>query len=385
MSDTTKQPPIPYGRQWVSEDDIDAVVEILRGDWLTTGPTVDRFEEALEASTGATHAIAISNGTAALHAAYDAVGLSPGDEVIVPAQTFSATANAALYCGAKVRFADIDETLTVDPQSVASLVNEKTRIIAGVDFTGHVCDFDRLQHIADECGAVLVADAAHSLGAAYKNRPSGTLADLTTFSFHPVKIITTAEGGAILTHRDEYAQRLEAFRTHGIQRGQLDSDPSAGGWAYDIETLGYNYRLTDLQCALGVTQLAHLNDWIARRQQIASAYDQMLADVPHLELPKRASWCTAHAWHLYIIRVPAEHRLAIFEGLRSRGILVQVHYIPVNMLKLYRDRGHNPHDTPRALEAYHRMISIPCFPRMDDADIARVADAVKDTITDVMG
>lgn len=383
MTDKKMASPIPYSQQWVSEEDIAAVIEVLRSSWLTTGPNVDRFEETLVEATGAKHAVAISNGTAALHAAYDAVRLEPGDEVIVPAQTFSATANAALYCGAKVRFADVDETLTIDPQSVQNLVNNNTRIITGVDFTGHTCDFDRLREIATDCGAVLVEDAAHSLGASYKGCAVGTIADLTTFSFHPVKIITTAEGGAILTNNDEYARHLNKFRTHGIERGRLDGDPDAGGWKYEIELLGYNYRLTDLQSALGVAQLAHLGGWIERRQQIAARYNELLADVDHVELPLQAEWCTSHSWHLYVIRVPAEHRLAIFEALRERGVLVQVHYIPVNMLKLYQDRGHKPEDTPRALEAYQRMISIPCFPKMSDDDIESVSEIVREVVRDV--
>ena len=371
---------LPYGRQWVSEEDIAQVVDILRGDWLTTGPTVAAFEQALCAQSGAAHAVAISNGTSALHAAYDAIGVGPGDEVIVPAQTFSATANAALYCGATVRFSDIDETLTVDPASVEALITPRTRAIAAVDFTGHVCDMDALRSIADTHGLPLVEDAAHSLGAAYRGRAVGTLADYTTFSFHPVKIITTAEGGAILTNHDEGAKRLATFRTHGIERGRLDADPDAGGWAYEIEHLGYNYRLTDVQCALGLSQLTHLSDWITRRQQIAARYDELLADMPDVQTPYQASWCTDHAWHLYVIRVPAERRRAIFDALRARGILVQVHYIPVNMLKLYRDRGHDPAQTPRSLEAYRRMISLPCYPKMTDDDVDYVVTVLREVM-----
>jgi perosamine synthetase len=376
MSSTPKRV-LPYGRQWVSEEDIATVVDVLRGDWLTTGPNVDAFEQALCEASGASHGVAISNGTAALHAAYDAAGLGPGDEVIVPSQTFSATANAALYCGATVKFADNDDTLTIDPEHVKSLITDRTKIISAVDFTGHVCDMDALRAIADEHGCHLVEDAAHSLGAAYKGRPVGTLADMTTFSFHPVKIITTAEGGAIMTSDDELHDRLARFRTHGIERGRLDADPDAGDWAYEIEHLGYNYRLTDVQCALGTAQLGHLSGWIEKRQQIAARYNELLASVEGVRTPVQAEWCTSHAWHLYIIRVDAAHRRAIFDALREAGILVQVHYIPVNMLKLYRDRGHHHEDTPRALQAYHEMISLPCYPLMKLDDVDHVVDTLK--------
>ena len=282
-----------------------------------------------------------------------------------------------------MRFADVDETLTIDPNGIEALITPKTKIIAPVDFTGHTCDMDAIQSIADAHGLHVVEDAAHSLGAAYKGRSVGTIADMTTFSFHPVKIVTTAEGGAILTNDDALSARLESFRTHGLERGRLEGDPGAGGWAYEISELGYNYRLTDLQCALGTAQLGHLGAWIERRQAIAARYMELMADVPHLQLPKQASWCTSHAWHLFIIQVPAAHRLQIFDALRERGILVQVHYIPVNMLKLYRDRGHSPEQTPRSLEAYYRMISLPCFPKMSDEDIERVAQTVREVMADV--
>ena len=372
---------LPYGRQWVSEEDIATVVEVLRGDWLTTGPHVAAFERALCEASGARHGVAIANGTAALHAAYDAAGLGPGDEVIVPSQTFSATANAALYCGATVKFADIDETLTIDPEHVRHLITERTKVIAPVDFTGHVCDVDALTLIAEEHGCCLIEDAAHSLGAAYRGRPVGTLAAMTTFSFHPVKIITTAEGGAIMTDHEPFYERLARFRTHGIERDRLEADPEAGGWAYDLEQLGYNYRLTDVQCALGTAQLKHLAGWIKKRQQIAARYDALLADLDGVRTPLQADWCTSHAWHLYVIRVDAARRGAIFEALRQAGVLVQVHYIPVNMLKLYRDRGHHPEQTPRSLQAYREMISLPCYPRMELNDVDYVVETLSQIIT----
>lgn len=377
MSEQTPTAPIPYGRQLIEDADIEAVVEVLRGDWLTTGPTVDAFEGALAEAGGAMQAVAIANGTAALHAAYEAAGVGPGDEVIVPSLTFSATANAARYLGATVRFADVDETLTMDPEHAASLVNERTKVIAPVDFAGHPADIDRIREVAAKVDAVVVEDAAHSLGAAYKGRPVGSLADMTTFSFHPVKLITTAEGGAILTDDAAYVARLRSFRSHGMRRGEVAGDPEAGGWAYDIDEIGYNYRLSDLQCALGLSQISRLGAWIARRQDIAAMYRKLLADLPEIELPPQAEWCTSHAHHLFAIRVPAERRRAIFDALREQGILVQVHYIPVNMLEAYQQAGYSPDETPRTLEAYQRMISIPCFPSMTDGDVERVAQTIR--------
>lgn len=378
----SEQPVLPYGRQWIEEEEIEAVAQVLRSDWLTTGPMVSRFEEGLRRATGAAHALAISNGTAALHAAYAALGVGPGDEVIVPAQTFSATANAARYLGATVRFADVDETLTMDVESAAGLVNAQTKVIAPVDFTGHVADMGRLRELADAHGLKLVEDAAHSLGAAYRGRAVGTLAELTTLSFHPVKIITTAEGGAVLTNDSALAERVGRFRTHGIVRGQLCGDADAGGWAYDIEEIGYNYRLTDVQSALGVVQLSRLGVWIERRQQIAAMYKSLLSGIDDLELPHVAEWCTSHAWHLFVIRVPAGLRRRVFDGLRERKLSPQVHYIPVNMLTAYQRLGYRPDQTPRALEAYDRMISIPCYPKMTDDDVGRAAEAVREALAE---
>ncbi len=371
---------IPYGRQSVSEADIQTVVEVLRGDWLTTGPSIDRFEEAICEATTAKHCVAVSSGTAALHAAYEALGVGPGDEVIVPAQTFSATANAAIYLGADVVFADIDETLTMDVDHTASLVTERTKVIAPVDLTGQPADIDAFLSLARKHGAFVVEDASHSLGAAYKGRPVGTVADLTTLSFHPVKIVTTAEGGAITTNDAALHQRLAEFRTHGIERGSVEADPGAGGWAYDIDEIGFNYRITDVQAALGVAQMGHLTDFIARRNAIADRYLTDLADLDGLELPVIADYTTTHAWHLFVIRVEPERRGAVFARLRERGIGVQVHYIPVNMLKAYRKRGFRPEDTPRCLDAYRRMISIPCFPDLTDAQQTRVIEEVRDAV-----
>lgn len=376
----TSTPFLPYGRQCVDDRDIAAVTEVLRGDWLTTGPTIDRFEAGLVAATSAARAVAVSSGTAALHLAYAALGVGPGDEVIVPALTFSATANAALHLGADVRFADVDPaTLTVDPASVASLVSPRTRVITAVDYAGHPADYDALRPIASSCGAHLLADACHSLGASYRGRPVGSVADVSCLSFHPVKPITTGEGGAVVTHDAEVADRVARLRSHGMERGRVEADPDAGAWAYDIAELGWNYRITDLQCALGLRQLDELAGWIVRRQEIAARYRQRLAGHPYVVLPPEAPWAS-HGYHLFAVQVPAVRRRAVFDALRAAGIGVQVHYIPVNMLQLYRARGHRPEDTPRTLEAYRGLLSLPCYPALGDEDVDRVVDALIEAV-----
>ena len=373
---------IPYGRQIIDGDDIEAVARVLGGDWLTTGPAVDEFESRLAARCGAKYAVAVNSGTAALHAAYCAAGVGPGTEVIVPALTFSATANAALHLGAKVRFADVDDrTLTMDPDSVQKLIGEDTVAVAPVDFAGHPADIDAIREVASQVGAVVVQDGAHSLGARYRGRPVGCVADMTTFSFHPVKAITTGEGGAVVTDDREWAQKMRRFRNHGIARRKSGEDEEY--WRYDIEEVGYNYRITDMQCALGISQLGKLSRFIERRRAIAQRYRGLLADISGLELPPDEPWCE-HAYHLFVIRVPAGLRAEIFAGLKGRGIGVQVHYLPVNMLTAYRRRGHRPEQTPVALSNYRRMISIPCFPAMIDEQVDRMARQVRGVIEECL-
>lgn len=371
---------IPYGRQSVDEDDVAAVAEVLRGDWLTTGPHVERFERALGEIAGGRHAVAVNSGTAALHAAYEAAGVGPGAQVIVPPLTFSATANAALYLGADVVFADISpDTLTIDPGAVETALTDRTKVVTAVDYAGHPADYDRLRAICKARGVTLVADACHSIGGAYRGAPVGSVADLTCFSFHPVKTVTTGEGGAVVTDDDALASRMREFRSHGMERGRLGDEIDPGPWAYDISTLGYNYRITDFQCALGLSQLAKLERFVRRRQELAARYRELLGEVADVELPPDASWCS-HGYHLFPIRVPAARRREIFEGLRARGIGVQVHYIPVNMLEVYRDRGHHPEETPVALDTYQREISMPLFPQLTDDDVERVVAVLIDLL-----
>lgn len=365
-----------YSCQSIDTSDIRAVADVLETDWLTTGPAVERFENALARVGGARHAVAVSSGTAALHAAYAAADVGPGTEVIVPSLTFSATANVAVHLGAQVRFVDVSpDTLTINPSAVEDALTAETRAVVAVDFAGHPADLDQLRELTTAAGAVLIEDAAHSLGARYRSRPVGSLADLTCFSFHPVKAITTGEGGAVLTDDDDRAERVRRFRNHGIIPGQAVAGDT-GEWVYDVEAAAFNYRLTDIQCALGLAQLERLPRFIQRRREIAARYHELLAAHPEIELPVECEW-GSHAYHLFAIRVPAARRAELFRRLRSDGIGVQVHYIPVNAFSVYRRMGHSPEDTPVALEAYRRLLSIPCHQKMDEADVVRVVDRLR--------
>lgn len=370
---------IPYGRQWIDDDDIAAVVEVLLSDYLTTGPAVTRFEAALVQMTAARHAVALNSGTSALHAMYFAAGIGPGDEIVTSPLTFAATANAALYLGATVRFVDVEpDTGNLDPDLVEEAISQRTKAIVPVDFAGHPADYDRLRAIAQGHGISLLADAAHSLGASYKGRPVGTLADASELSFHPVKPVTTAEGGAVVTNDPELARRAARFRTHGITKAATELErPDEGPWWYEQHDLGFNYRLTDVQAALGTSQLRKLDRFIGRRRAIAAHYDAALADVDALELPGRRE-NVEPGWHLYVVRTrdPSARR-PLFETLRDAGIGVQVHYLPVTMHPFYRGLGYRAEDTPNAVEFYQRALSLPMFPRLDEEAQARVIDTVR--------
>jgi UDP-4-amino-4,6-dideoxy-N-acetyl-beta-L-altrosamine transaminase len=376
---------LPYGRQWVEDDDIEAVVNVLRSDFLTTGPAVDAFEGALGRATGAKHAVAVNSGTSALHAMYFGTGLGPGDEIITSPLTFAATANAALYLGATVRFADVEpDTGNLDPDAVRAAIGDRTRLIVPVDFAGHPADYDRLRALADEFGLGLVADAAHSLGASHKGRAVGTIADASAVSFHPVKPVTTGEGGAVLTDLDGVASRAATFRTHGITKDPHAMDePDPPPWWYEQHELGFNYRLTDLQAALGSSQLAKLDRFIARRREIATMYDAALADVEEIERPGRRKEVEP-GWHLYVIRTrdPGMRR-PLFDRLRSSGLGVQVHYIPVHWHPFHAASGHPRGCCPNAEHFYACAISLPLFPAMTDQDVDRVVSILVDAVAAV--
>lgn len=360
---------IPYARQHITEEDIQAVVDVLRSDWLTTGPMVERFEQAVCDYTGARHGVAVCNGTAALHCAMHAIGIGPGDEVILPPMTFVATANAVLYQGGTPVFADVEEdTLLVDPNEVERLITPRTRAIIAVDYAGQPCDYDALRDIADRHGLWLVADACHSLGGSYKGRKVGTLADLTCFSFHPVKPITTGEGGMVMTDRPELAEKMRRFRNHGIDRDHRARQMS-GGWDYDVTGPGMNYRLTDIQCALGVSQLSRLETILVRRQRIAEVYDQEFATCDCIR-PLALRHGTRHAHHLYVVKL--RNRDRCFHQLMSLGIGVNVHYKPVPIHSWYRERQEKNY-CPCAEANFEKLLSLPFHADLRPVDVFQVA------------
>jgi len=360
---------LPYGRQIIDGDDIAAVVEALRSDWLTTGPAVERFEADICAFTGAKHGVAVGNGTAALHAAMHAFDVGPGDEVIVPPMTFAATANCVLYQGGTPVFADVaPDTLLIDSKAVEAAITPRTKAIIGVDYTGQPCDWDFLRSIADRHGLALVADACHALGAEYKGRKAGTLADVSVFSFHPVKHLTTGEGGMCLTDDESLARKMRVFRNHGITSTASQREAS-GGWFYEMTDLGYNCRLTDIQCALGSSQLKKLSAWLKKRNELAEAYDAAFAGTVVRPLARKPD--CFHAYHLYVVRVP--EREAAFKRLRENGIGVNVHYVPVHLHPYYREKlGTREGMFPVAEAAYREILTLPLWPGMNAADVERV-------------
>lgn len=367
---------LPYGRQSIDESDIQAVVETLRSDYLTTGPKVDEFEDRLCELTGAKYAIAVNSGTAALHCAYYACGLGSGDTMVTSPMTFAATTNAALHLGARPIFADIDpETGLIDPESVDERMDSRTRLVVPIDFAGQPADYSALRDICDAKNCLLVADAAHSLGATYQSTAVGTLADATCTSFHPVKPFTTGEGGAVLTDEARVAEVSKSFRTHGIERNDCHIDD--GPWVAEQRHLGLNYRLTDIQCALGLSQMNRLSTFIERRTQIAVRYAAAFADEQAFQ-PLKAHEDRRSGWHLFILKVEEpQRRKAFFESLRSNGVLVQVHYVPVYWHPYYRSIGYSKGMCPYAEEFYSRILSIPIYPAMSDSDVDFTIETVK--------
>lgn len=355
---------IPYGRQTIDEADIEAVVKVLKSDFLTTGPVIEEFERRVAEYTGAKYAVAIANGTAALHAACFAAGIGEGDEVITSPITFAASANCALYCGATPVFADIDpKTYNIDPQDIERKITERTKAIIPVHFTGQPCDMDEIHAIAKKHGLMVIEDGAHALGAEYKGAKIGGLSDMTEFSFHPVKHITTGEGGMILTNNEELYERLKLFRTHGITRDVRFMEKNDGPWYYEQIDLGYNYRITDFQCALGISQMDKLPGFLARRREIARIYDEAFAGKFNIEIPFQKEGCT-NAYHLYVMRVKNGKRKEVFEQLRGAGIGVNVHYIPVYKHPYYQKHGYDNVCCPNAEAYYNECISIPMYPAL---------------------
>nr|WP_204955976.1 UDP-4-amino-4,6-dideoxy-N-acetyl-beta-L-altrosamine transaminase [Metabacillus crassostreae] len=371
---------LPYGRQWIDEEDIQSVVNILKGDYLTTGPAVAEFEQAVASYVGAMYAVAFSNGTAALHGACFAAGIGEGDEVITTPMTFAASSNCVLYQGGKPVFADIDpKTYNIDPKNVEALINENTKAIIPVHFTGQPVDIDELHQLAKKHNLVVIEDAAHAMGATYKGDKIGSLSDMTMFSFHPVKHITSGEGGIITTNNEEYYQKLLQFRSHGITREPNKLVENHGPWYYEMQFLGFNYRITDIQAALGTSQLKKLDKFVDLRKKYVSLYNKAFKEIDGIQTPYQDQNGES-SWHLYIIRLDLDKlsvsRKAVFEALVNENIGVNVHYIPVHLLPYYTKLGYQRGICPIAEKLYEEIITLPLFPAMIEEDIMDVIAAV---------
>jgi len=359
---------IPYARQWIDEDDIRAVEEVLRSDYITTGPKIKEFEEKFAEYVGARYAAALSNGTAALHAACFAAGLGPEDEVITSPITFAASANCILFVGAKPVFADIDDnTYDIDPVEIEKNITQRTKAIIPVHFTGQPCDMDEIHRIAKKHKLIVIEDAAHALGAEYKGKRIGSLSDMTCFSFHPVKHITTGEGGMVTTDSEELYEKLVMFRTHGITRDKnklINCDQ--GPWYYEQQYLGYNYRMTDIQAALGISQLKKLPFFLEKRREQAAYYNEAFKEINSIVLPYQANDRNS-SWHIYVIRIRKEsikQRDRVFEVLQNDGIGVNVHYIPVYYHPYYQKNGYKMGICPKAESYFEEALTLPLFPKM---------------------
>lgn len=377
---------IYYGRQWIDEDDIKFVTDVLRGDLITCGPKVEELEKALAEFTKARYAIAVSNGTAALHCACIAAGIRPGDEVITTPLTFAASANCVLYCGAKPIFADVDpETYNIAPESIERHITKKTKAVVAVDFTGQAVKMKEIRKLCDKHKLVFIEDAAHAIGTRYNGKLVGSLADLTCFSFHPVKTITAGEGGAITTNNEEYYKKLVLAHTHGIthEKALMEEAPHEGMWYYEQISLGYNYRMTDFQAALLLSQLKKLEYFKKRRQEIVKQYNNAFKEIPEIlvqkEIPE-SDTCR----HLYIIRLDLEKltctRRQFFDAMSAENVQCQVHYVPVYWFPYYKHLGYERGLCPIAEEVYRGIMSIPLYPRMTDRDVEDVIHAVKKII-----
>ncbi|OGY67431.1 MAG: UDP-4-amino-4,6-dideoxy-N-acetyl-beta-L-altrosamine transaminase [Candidatus Harrisonbacteria bacterium RIFCSPLOWO2_02_FULL_45_10c] len=367
---------IPYSRQHIDEEDIQAVLEVLKSDWLTQGPKVLAFEKALAEYSGARFAVAVPNGTAALYLAYKAAGLKEEDEIITSPNTFVATANMALACGAKPVFCDTrTDTYNIDETKIEDLITEKTKAIVPVHFAGHPCEMDEISRIAQKHNLLVIEDACHAIGAEYRAQKIGSLSDLTVFSFHPVKPITTGEGGAILTDNESYYKKMLSLRTHGIVKDPAKTE-AIGKWYYEMVDLGFNNRITDFQCALGISQLKKLDGFQEKREAVANYYFEKLAEVKSLILPTKLAYIK-HSWHLFPIRLKdAGKRRATFDALQTNGIGVQVHYIPVHFQPYYQKLGYPAGTYPNAEAYYNSAISLPIYPDLTKADQNKVIEVL---------
>lgn len=371
-----------YGKQWIDEEDVRAVSEVLKGDFVTCGPKINELEKGLTEYTGARYAVAVSNGTAALHCACMAAGIGAGDEVITTPITFAASANCALYCGARPVFADIDmNTYSIDPESIEAHITKKTKAVVAVDFTGQAVKIREIRKICDKYNLIFIEDAAHSIGTNYNGRPIGSLADMTCFSFHPVKTVTSGEGGAVTTNDKEFYKKLVLAHTHGIthEEEQMEGVPHEGPWYYEQVSLGYNYRMTDFQAALLLSQLKKLEKFAARRKEIVKKYDEAFRLIPEILIQKEipeSDTCR----HLYIIRLNIERltctRRQFFDAMAAENVQCQIHYVPVYWFPYYQHLGYKKGLCPNAEEIYKGIISIPLYPKMSDEDVKDVITAV---------
>ncbi len=384
--DPVRKNKISYGRQWIEEDDVAAVADVLRSDFLTCGPYVTKLEEMLCKYTGAKYAVAVSNGTAALHCACLAAGIGPGDEVITTPITFAASANCAVYCGAKPVFADIDlETYNIDPQSIRKHITSRTKAVVAVDFTGQPVKIDEIREICREFNLIFIEDAAHSIGSKYNGDMIGSLADITTFSFHPVKTITGGEGGAVLSNRKDLHDKILLAHTHGITHDEaLMAEDHEEPWYYEQISMGFNYRLTDIQSALICSQLKKIDRFIQRRKEIVQKYNEAFQDMPEVIVQKeipQADTCR----HLYILQLDFEKmtctRLQFFKAMSAENIICQIHYIPVYWFPFYQKMGLKKGLCPTAEKVYNNIVSIPLYPKMSDQDVDDVITAVRKVLT----
>jgi UDP-4-amino-4,6-dideoxy-N-acetyl-beta-L-altrosamine transaminase len=372
---------LSYGKQSIDRDDINAVIATLESDFITQGPAIERFEQAVAEYVGAKYAVAFCNGTAALHGACYAADIGPGDEAVTSPITFLASSNSVLYQQGKPIFADIDKkTYNIDPQSIRAALSGRTKALIPVDFTGQPADLNAIMDLAKERELVVIEDGAHSLGAEYDGKVVGSQADMTMFSFHPVKIITTGEGGIITTNNEQYFRKMQAFRSHGMTKDPNVLHANEGAWYYEMQSLGYNFRMTDLQAALGVSQLKKLPEFLRKRREIAAKYNGAFAALPGLTIPYQSE-NTNSSWHLYILRWDARQfhgdRKQWFDALRAENIGVHVHYIPVYKQPYYQSIGYEGTHCSEAEALYSEMITIPLYAGMTDEDVAEVIEAVK--------
>lgn len=373
---------LSYGSQWIDDEDIKALIETLKSPFLTQGPKIEEFEAAVAEYVGAKYAVAFANGTAALHGACHVAGIGQGDEVITTPITFAATSNAVLYCHGTPVFVDINpQTYNIAPVEIRKNITSKTKAIIPVDFTGQPADLDEIMSIAEEHNLIVIEDGAHSLGAYYKGEKVGTRAHMTMYSFHPVKPITTAEGGIITTNSKDFYEKLRQFRSHGIEKTSFSK--GQGDWYYEMTDLGYNYRMTDLQAALGLSQLTKLDTFLSKRRDIAKKYNEALVDMPGVIIPSQLEE-TDSGWHLYMIQLDRKlinkSRKQIFDEMRDLNIGVHVHYIPVYWHPYYQQLGYTKGTCPIAESFYEQALTLPIFPKMTDRDVLDVIEALRSVL-----